>query len=303
MKEYERGLVSVVMPTYKRSEQLIRAIESVLNQSYSNLELLLVNDNEPGDEYTQELLKRIEPYRDDTRFKLVFQEQHKNGAVARNVGIKQSKGEYIAFLDDDDWWECTKLERQVEVLGNLDPTWGGVSCRFTLYNREGKRVGRSLKYKDGYIYKDVLGLMSDVATGTLLLRRTCLDEAGYFDEQLLRHQDIQLLTVFTAKFKLLQIDEFLHCVDVSDTRNRPNPKNIIAYKEALFDSVSAIVDTLSHEEKQEILAMHRFEIGYVYLKNGQYIRAVEMIVSILSNPNIFARAMQKSLNRIRQSLH
>lgn len=122
---YINGLVSVVMPTYKRSDKLIRAIDSVLNQTYVNLELLLVNDNDPEDGYTKELKKRVEKYFNDSRFTLIIQDKHINGAVARNVGIKQAKGEFIAFLDDDDWWKKNKIEEQVKFLSNLDKTWGG----------------------------------------------------------------------------------------------------------------------------------------------------------------------------------
>ena len=128
--KYVEGLVSVIMPTYKRSEKLLRAIDSVLNQTYKNLELLLVNDNEPFDEYTELLKKRVEKYSNDERFHLILQDKHINGAVARNVGIRQARGQYIAFLDDDDWWELNKLEEQVKELKSLDDSWGAVypSC-------------------------------------------------------------------------------------------------------------------------------------------------------------------------------
>ena len=147
--KYVEGLVSVIMPTYKRSEMLSRAIESILSQSYTNLELLLINDNEPDDEYTNDLIGRIEKYLSDPRFKLVMQQRHTNGAVARNLGIKQAKGEFIAFLDDDDWWEKDKIKQQVRVLRSLDDTWGGVSCKFTLYDQNGAVIGRTSKYNDG----------------------------------------------------------------------------------------------------------------------------------------------------------
>ena len=87
--DYIEDLISVVMPTYKRSEKLSRAIESVLEQSYRNIELLLVNDNEPDDEYTKELKRQLIKYEKDPRFHLVIQEKHINGAAARNVGIKK----------------------------------------------------------------------------------------------------------------------------------------------------------------------------------------------------------------------
>ena len=297
---YEDGLVSVVMPTYKRSDKLIRAIESVLNQSYRKLELLLVNDNEPLDDYSKQLKKKVEKYLVDERFHLIIQEKHINGAVARNVGIHQAKGQYIAFLDDDDWWELNKLEEQVKVLKNLDDTWGAVSCKFTLYNEEGKIIGRTRKYRDGYIYKDILALMSDVATGTLLLRHEYLDTTRCFDEQLLRHQDLQLLVEFTSKYKLKEVDQYLHCVDVSDTQNRPDGKKLIKYKKAFFRSIKTIMESLSKKEQRCIYAIHKYELGYIWLKNGDKIRGLSYCKAVFGSPQAFCLAIKKSVFKILQ---
>ena len=301
MGKYETGLVSVVMPTYKRSEKLTRAIDSVLNQTYTKLELLLVNDNNPEDEYTNKLMQRINKYETDPRFKLVLQDKHINGAVARNVGINLAKGQYIAFLDDDDWWEKEKIEKQLKILQTLDSSWGGVSCKFTLYDQQGNIIGKSQKYEDGYIYKDILCLLSDVATGTLLLRRECLDQAKYFDPKLLRHQDLQLLVDFTVKYKLKEVDEFLHCVDVSDTQNRPDPEKLIKYKKAFFDSIAPVMKSLSEKEQKDVLAMHRFELGFVYLKNHDIINGLKMGMSVFRSPSVFKMACRKTVNRIKQA--
>lgn len=298
--KYIKGLVSVIMPTYKRSEKLIRAIESVLNQTYSNLELLLVNDNEPFDDYTKELKRRVAKYSNDERFKLIIQERHINGAVARNIGINQSKGQYIAFLDDDDWWELNKLEEQVKVLESLDDTWGAVSCKFTLYNQDKKIIGKTKKYKDGYIYKDILNLMSDVATGTLLLRHDYFDTTRYFDENLLRHQDLQLLVDFTFKYKLKEVDQYLHCVDVSDTQNRPDAYKLTQYKKDFFKSVKPILDLLSMKERNCIYAMHKFELGYVCLKNGNKIQGFSYCKAVLKSPKASYLALKKIIIKIIQ---
>ena len=77
-----------------------RAIDSVLAQTYNNLEVLVVDDNIPGDEYSKEVKKKIDRYKKDKRIKLIIQKQHINGAVARNMGIRNAKGEYVAFLDN-----------------------------------------------------------------------------------------------------------------------------------------------------------------------------------------------------------
>lgn len=297
---YSDGLISVIMPTYKRSDKLLRAIESVLTQTYDNLELLLVNDNEPGDEYTETLKQRVIEYEDDTRFHLIMQEKHVNGAVARNVGIKKAKGEFIAFLDDDDWWEKDKLEQQISVLRGLNKEWGGVSCKFTLYDQDGSVIGKTSKYSDGYIYKDILYLLSDVATGTLLLRHDALDETGYFDEKLVRHQDLQLLASFTYKYKLKEVDQFLHCVDVSDTQNRPDPVKLIRFKKEFFKSIKPVMDSLSPSEKKCVYAMHRYEIGYIYLKNGDKRNGLRYCLAVFSSPRAFALAVKKTFGKIKQ---
>ena len=303
MSEYITGLVSVVMPTYKRSEMLSRAIDSVLSQTYTNIELLLVNDNEPDDDYTRELQRRVVIYNSDSRFKLILQDKHVNGAVARNVGIRRAQGEYVAFLDDDDWWEPNKIEEQVKELSKLDESWGGVSCKFTQYDKNRNVIGKSEKYPDGYIYKDILYLLSDVATGTLLLRRNAFDTTRYFDEKLLRHQDLQLLVDFTSKYKLKEVDQYLHCVDVSDTQNRPDPEKIIRHKKAFFESVSPVIKEMTASEKHCIWALHRLEIGYVYLKNKDLIGGIKYILTIFTSPKAFGLSCKKILKKLREMTH
>ena len=294
---YEKGLVSVIIPTYKRSEKLNRAIDSVLNQTYKNLEVLLVNDNEPNDEYTEEVKRRIQRYQNDNRFHLIIQDKHINGAVARNVGIKQARGEYIAFLDDDDWWELNKLEMQVHELSKLDKEWGGVSCRIRRYLGN-KLVAEQPKYNDGFVYKDVLMLLADYETGTLLLRHKCLDETGFFDERLIRHQDLQLLIDFTHIYKLKQLDAFLHCRDISDTLNRPNIEKIISAKQAFFKSIEPLMQSLSTSEQNQIMALHRAEVGYVRLKNKDILRGLVDFLPLLFS----RRAMKCEIKRVKEKI-
>lgn len=298
MSKYIPGLVSVIMPTYKRSEKLFRAIDSVLGQSYKSLELLLVNDNVPGDECTTDLIKKTEKYNNDSRFHLIMQDKHINGAVARNVGIKQAKGEFIAFLDDDDWWVQEKLEHQIRELRKLPDDWGGVSCKFKLYDGNGNLIATTRKYNDGNIYRDVLFLQSDVATGTLCLRHTALDETGYFDENLLRHQDLQLIINFTFKYKLKEIDEYLHCCDVSDTQNRPNGEKLIQHKKMFFNSVKPVLNQMSKSDVKCAFELHKFEVGYVFIKNGEIKKGIHYCMAMFSSPKAFYYACKKSFGKI-----
>lgn len=224
---YINGLVSIVIPTYKRADKLLRAINSVINQTYTNLEILVVNDNENGDDYTVQL-EAIMQTVTDRRVRLIYQQKHINGAAARNAGIRESNGEYIAFLDDDDYWAENKIECQVDVLSKLDDSYGGVSTLFQSFLGD-KIISRSLPYQDGYIWEDILLRNTDVTTCSVLLRHTCLDRAGYFDESLSRHQEIQLLSFFTQKYKLYLIKEYLLFVDAWG-ENNPNSEKIMKVK-------------------------------------------------------------------------
>lgn len=296
--KYTKGLVSVVTPTYKRSEKLPRAIESILSQTYRDIELFVVNDNEPEDEFTQYVKDVTAKYNSDPRFHLIIQKKHINGAVARNVAIRQAKGEYIAFLDDDDWWEPNKIEEQVKELSQLDGTWGGVSCKFTFYDAQGNLIGKTRKYRDGNIYKDILYLQSDVATSTLLLRREALDDAGYFDEKLLRNQDLQLLVFFTYKYKLKEVDQYLHCVDVSDAQNRANGDRAIEVKNRFYESVKPILDTLTSSEYRCMDAMRNLEIAFLYFKEGKRGNGIKYLLKVAKSPKAMWLTIKKIYDRI-----
>ena len=105
-------LVSVIIPTYKRSDMLPRAIASVLGQTYQNIQVVVVDDNNPDTEWRETTSKKMEAYADDSRVKYVCHEQNMNGSVARNTGIHESDGDIVCFLDDDDWFLPTKIEKQ-----------------------------------------------------------------------------------------------------------------------------------------------------------------------------------------------
>ena len=102
-------LISVIIPTYNRENKIIDAVRSVLEQTYINIEVIVIDDGSTDDTYL--MLDKIE----DKRLKYVYQE-NSGACVARNRGIKEAKGKYIAFHDSDDIWHKDKLEKQIRVL-------------------------------------------------------------------------------------------------------------------------------------------------------------------------------------------
>lgn len=109
MEAIDNNLVSCIIPSYKRTDTLRRAINSVLKQTYKNIEVLIVDDNFNGDEYSEQVRNIVVSF-DNPRIRLISQPMHINGAEARNAGVRAAKGEYIAFLDDDDEWLSEKIE-------------------------------------------------------------------------------------------------------------------------------------------------------------------------------------------------
>ena len=119
------NLVSIITPSYNSSKFIEECVNSVLLQSYSNWELLIVDDF--SDDNSKELLLSLE--KKDERIKVTFLDNNIGAAKARNVAIRQARGKYIAFLDSDDFWEKNKLEKQIKFMEKKD-----IAFSFTSYS-------------------------------------------------------------------------------------------------------------------------------------------------------------------------
>lgn len=264
-------LISVVIPSYKRLDTVVRAVNSVLNQSYKDLEVLVVDDNIPGDEFSIQLKTIVESI-NDKRVRLVTQSRHVNGAKARNVGIENAKGEYVAFLDDDDEWLPLKLERQLAFLME-NPNLKGCSVLYNEY-KDDVLVHSCPPYTADNLFQKIFRREVAIFTSTVLLNRQCLIDSGMFDVNLKRHQDLQMLLRFTNKFDMGVIPEYFVKLHLDSGINRPNADAIVNVKENFFNSVSDLYDRCSIKEKRLILSAHCYEIMFAALKQKRYVMAL-----------------------------
>lgn len=179
----EKPLVSVIMPTYKRADRLSVALGSVLDQTYSNLEVVVVNDNVPGSEWdvaTREALASV----DGSRVRIVATAGHTGGGAARNFACRQAKGEYLAFLDDDDEFLPDKVETQLRFMQdrNLDMSWQDVAW----YDESGKLVEhRRLDHCRDFSREGLLKahLMTPISpTSIYMLKKSLFDKTEGFGE-------------------------------------------------------------------------------------------------------------------------
>lgn len=201
--------VSVIIPTYNRSMSLIKSIKSVQNQTFADFELVVVDDASTDD--TEKKIRKLS--HKDKRIRIIKHDKNRGGSAARNTGIRNAKGGYIAFLDSDDEWLPRKLEKQVEVMNSLDvDEWGGVYCG--QYNIIcGFKTIVEAKLEGSFLYEFLSGRASIAAGSTLMVKKECMDRINGFDESFSRFQDIEMLIRFFHYYKLKSIREPLAVVN------------------------------------------------------------------------------------------
>lgn len=267
-------LVSCIIPSYKRNDMIVRAIDSILAQTYPNLEILVIDDNVPGDEYSRQLSELIKHY-DNEKVKLVIQKEHINGAAARNKGISVASGEYIAFLDDDDEWLPSKIEKQISFIMR-HPEIKGVSTLYSIYSN-GKLVTSQKEYSTENLQLKVFLREVDITTVSFLATKESLINIGGFDEHLIRHQDLQLFVAFLDSYRIGLVPEILVKVHSDSAINRPNMSKLIRVKKDYFESVQKYLEKYSQKDQKRILANHNFEIAYIALKEKEIMTFIKYL--------------------------
>jgi glycosyltransferase involved in cell wall biosynthesis len=170
-------LVSVIIPAYNAQDFIGETIHSVINQTYPDWEMLVIDDGS-----TDETRKVVEKYLSDPRIRYLYQENQER-AVARNHGIRCSSGQYIAFLDADDVWLSNKLEVQVDYL-NHHPGVGLCFTNYHLIDTKGVLTGApGISFSSNNQF-DYLLKGNFIANSTVMIPRDVLDKVGLFDEAL-----------------------------------------------------------------------------------------------------------------------
>lgn len=199
-------LVSSIITTHNRLSLLPRAIESVLGQTYNDLECIVVDD--ASDDGTEEYCLN----RKDIRYIRIPKSESKGGNHARNIGIMASCGEYVAFLDDDDYWLPEKIEKQVKVA--VQRQSGFIYCHRLLETENGE----VLKMKDnssqnmyimGDFHRKILQTCCCCTSSTMLISKYLLVSVGLFDESLLYWQDYELTVRLAQKTNFDCVNEAL----------------------------------------------------------------------------------------------
>ena len=287
-------LVSCIIPSYKRTDTLDRAIKSVLYQTYKSIEILVIDDNIPNDSYSLSLQKIVSSYGNE-KVRYIGQRQHINGAVARNFGIKNSNGVFIAFLDDDDEWEPEKIELQTSYLLS-HPYIGGCSSLYALF-KKGVRKRDYHQYTSDDLQFKILSLQVTMYTSTFIGRKEIIEKFGGFNESLIRHQDLQFISDFLNFAPIEPINRVLVKINVDSDINRPNLSKLKIIKENFLLVENGCITKYSLPKQKRIYAAHFFELGYFALKEKKLISFVIYFFrgckSIASVRDLFHRARNR----------
>lgn len=286
-------LVTVVVPTYKRAERLTRALDSILAQTYSNLEVLVVNDNEPSSEFDESTEAELVEYaRRDSRLRCVHTAGKTGGGAARNFACRQASGEYLAFLDDDDIYLPDKIETQLSFMldRDLDMSWQDVSW----YDDSGNLVEhRRLDHchdfsKDGLLRAHLLTPISP--TAIYMLKKSLFVRTEGFGEVASGQDWWLMLRCIEADAKIgympgVYVHQILHKGERLSLGS-----NKIAGEEARHQVVESYYPRLSRRDIRYIEFRHNAVLAFSSLRSKALVAAaIYALKAVLASPTSCVR--------------
>lgn len=271
----ENPKVSVITPTYKRSEMLPRAVRSVLAQTYKNIEIVVVDDNNPDSEWRNATEQRMKEFDNDPRVIYVKHDKNMNGSAARNTGIKFSTGDIITYLDDDDWYYPEKVEKQVQYL-LTHPEHHAVYCGWRRYGDELPNIG------EGNLYRAVLSGQNIIITNSIMMWKEDTLKCGGWDQSLKRHQEASLLLNYFSLGKTMgRLPEILVEFDVSD-RSNAKSINIEKNEEIILYLITKYRGLITSKADETYIYCGRYKaIFYSYILSHCFFKALKTYCKIV----------------------
>lgn len=265
-------MVSVIIPTYDRPDFLKNAIESALNQTYNNIEVIVVDDNNPNTEARHQTEKLMKEYIENKKVKYIKHKINKNGSAARNTGIKHAAGKYIALLDDDDEFKPQKIERQLHKLEGLDSTWGICYTKF-IRRKNGKLIDRGIETREGNIALEVLeGAMFISAGSNLMIRKDIVMQIEGFNESFLRRQDLEFLIRASQITKVACVPEICLIINKDDRKNMLSESQLIQNTDEFLFFFDNYIKKLDGDEQKKVIIAQNLNLIRYYLFRGRLLK-------------------------------
>ena len=252
--------VSIIITTCRGTDKLQRAVDSALNQTYNDIEVIVVDDNGAGTEEQKKTACMMEKYRYVRNVKYIVHDFNRNGAVARNTGAKNATGIFYAFLDDDDFF----LPRRTEMLiagckkHNCESAYSSV-----LFVRGQEPESGLHALEKGFSRDDLLITQSLLGTGSnIFISKKVFDSINGFDESFKRYQDVEFMIRILERTSICGVDEFLVCKDITSMRFYPVYSSFIIAQDHFLNIFQNRINQLNNMDKRKCLLTKRLELVY-----------------------------------------
>ena len=272
--------VSVIIPTYNREKFVARAIQSVLDQTYQDYEIIVIDDGSKDN--TKDALK---PF--DHKIRYFFQE---NSGIsrARNRGIQESVGEYIAFLDSDDRWIPEKLAIQVEIL-DQNKNVGIVYSKMIILDEQGNPCGFKPEEKTGKNFLELMEIRGDIATSTVITRKECFEKVGKFDLDLPPMEDFDMWLRIAKFYEVYEVEDatfaYYYEHKQQETSNTHKVYGGLVKLEAKILDMSKDAPRRIQNKVKRRLCMHQYTLSRICYKEGKPSESFSHVLkSIARNP-------------------
>lgn len=222
----KQSFVSIVLPTWNRAHLLKAAILRILEQTYHDFELIIVDDG--STDATPNIIEEIIKETNDPRIRSIRLTPHQGGAQARNAAIRAARGEFIASQDDDDEWDPRYLEQQIATLSSLSKEYGMSYVSYWRILSDGKKVlypFRTFSPQSGYIYKGILK-QNYCPFQAGMIRKAVLDHVGLVNEKINSLYDWEMWIRIAKHYKIAHVNEPLFTWYYTPKSNSSDPKKI-----------------------------------------------------------------------------
>lgn len=291
---------TVIIATYRRSGLVCRAVESVLAQTFPDFELVVVDDNGVGHPEQLATVQALNSRFVDSRLIYRVNPESLGCSGARNAGLAEARGEFVAFLDDDEQWLPEKLARQLAMMDTLP---AGVALLDTgFYDmKPGRRHPREVRPKmQGQVFEQLLAKTAGRAPklSTVLVRRSALDEVGGFDIRMPAREDLDLYIRLARQYEFASLPEPLarKCYDANSARLSRNPAAMLKGSELLYRKIEADLQTHPRDHAVFLLRFAR-ELS----RAGETVRARQYLLRAYrlwrKNPRLLSYAPRILLRR------
>lgn len=284
-KEYP--LISIIVPTFERSELLPRALDSIFAQTWKNIEVIVVDDNLPGSPFEKKTREVLKSYQDKENFFYLKTDGKTGGGAARNLALHHCHGDYVAFLDDDDRYLAGKLEEQVYFMMNhdLDASYQDVMW----YDSHERLVEyRSMNYTSDFSEEGLLKahiLHSIAPTSIYMFRREKLLLTEGFGEVPSGQDFILMLRCIESGMKMLYMEGAYVVQYLHDGKRISLGDGKVKGENMLYDLKHQYFHLLTSEERTYVKFRHYAVLAFVSMRSHRPVMAVIYAVrTIVSSP-------------------